>query len=219
MSKKRDKKAVIIGNGNTDLLTNGKIDISNFEYCLILDSAIINFYNSNINKIPDALLGDFDRDFDQNHWKNIYTNIEIIHAPDQEKTDFEKGIEYLIEQDFTYILGLGLTGKRMDHTFNNISSLAKYNHKIAIEILDEYSTIYCIDDSKNFEKLLDKNTIISLLPIGKVEGITTQNLDYNLTNENLELGIRTGSSNMVTSTNLVTISISKGKLIIMECHD
>jgi len=219
MENKNTLSAVIIGNGELNILFSQKINISKFDYCLVLDSAINNFYLFNTAKKPDALLGDFDRGFDAASWKNTYPEMEIVAAPDQEKTDFEKGIEFLIEKKATHITGLGLTGKRMDHTFNNISSLAKYNDQVVIEIIDEFSTIYCIDHKVPFKKMFQKNSIISLLPIGKVIGITTKNLDYNLTNEDLELGVRTGSSNTVTETDFVEIQINKGKLIVMECQD
>ncbi len=212
------KTAIIIGNGDLDILKNSNQYLDTESYILVLDSAItkIDIYTK---LVPQAVLGDFDRNFDPNEYVKKYPNLKIILTPDQEKTDFEKGIEYLIEEGFTHIIGLGLTGKRMDHTFNNISSLAKYNSKVDIKIIDKYSTIYCIDENYNYKKFFTEDTIISLLPIGKVEGITTKNLAYNLTNEPLELGIRTGSSNFVEGNNQVEIKITKGKLIVMECKD
>ncbi|UYW01517.1 thiamine diphosphokinase [Flavobacterium agricola] len=219
MKQNELKNAVIIGNGDLGILFNKKINLLNFDYCLVLDSAITNYHLFETKKNPDGLLGDFDRAFDAEIWQKKYNNLEIIHTPDQEKTDFEKGIEFLLSKNITQITGLGLTGKRMDHTFNNISSLAKYNDAVAIELLDEYSKIYCIDQYKSFKKMLAQQTIVSLLPIGKVEGITTKNLAYNLENEDLELGVRTGSSNAVIQTDFVEITITKGKLIIMECKD
>jgi thiamine pyrophosphokinase len=70
-----------------------------------------------------------------------------------------------------------------------------------------------------FEKWYTANTILSLIPIGKVSGISTQNLFYSLTNEDLTIGYRTGSSNHVTADGIVTITHSKGDLLLMECWD
>ena len=212
------KTAIIIGNGDLQILKNLNQYLNNEPYILVLDSAITKI-EKYITITPNALLGDFDRNFDPTIWLNKFPSLEIIYTPDQEKTDFEKGIEYLIQLQFTHIIALGLTGKRMDHTFNNISSLAKYNHLIEIEIIDKYSTIYCIDENNTFKKKFTQETILSLLPIGKVIGISTTNLLYNLNNEALELGIRTGSSNFVEANSEVSISIKKGKLIVMECID
>jgi thiamine pyrophosphokinase len=41
-------------------------------------------------KKVDVLLGDFDRDFDANYYKEHQHPIEIVHMPDQSKTDLEK---------------------------------------------------------------------------------------------------------------------------------
>ena len=209
MTNIKKKQAILIGNG--DLNITNLIDI-------VLDGAIekVQYFD----KIkPQVLLGDFDRGFVIETWKEKYPDLQIIHAPDQEKTDFEKAIEYLIENKFTSIIALGITGKRMDHTFNNISSLAKYNQLIDIKIIDPHSIIYCIDEQNVYVKRFEKDSIISLLPIGTVKGISTENLVYNLTNEDLELGVRTGSSNAVLETGEVKITIKKGKLLVMECND
>ena len=212
------KTAIIIGNGDLEILKNINQFIDKDPYILVLDSAITKI-NEYTTISPNVLLGDFDKDFNPNLWLTNFPDLHIVHTPDQEKTDFEKGIEYLIDLEFTHILALGLTGKRMDHTFNNISSLAKYNHLISIQIIDRYSTIYCIDEHFTYKKYFKEDTIVSLLPIGRVEGITTKNLAYNLNNEPLELGVRTGSSNFVQGNNEVEIKITKGKLIVMECKD
>lgn len=212
------KYAIIIGNGDLEILTNLNQYLINEPFILVLDSAITKI-KKYTNLSPNALLGDFDRNFNPSVWLNKFPELKIIHTPDQEKTDFEKGIEFLIEENYTHIIALGLTGKRMDHTFNNISSIAKYNHLIDIKMIDAYSTIFCIEPLFNFIKYYKEDTILSLLPIGKVEGIITKNLAYNLTNESLELGVRTGSSNFVQANNEVQISLKKGKLIIMECKD
>lgn len=184
---------------------------------VVLDSAINTFIKYNYSIKPDVLLGDFDRDIDQAYVQKLYPNILIIPTPDQNKTDFEKGIEYIISKGYSKIIGLGLTGKRMDHTFNNIATLGKYNDKIFIQLIDDYSIIECI--SRIYTKKATKGTTISLLPLGEVQGIITKNLKYSLMNEHLQLGARTGTCNEVLEDGEVVVTISKGKLIVMECWD
>ena len=210
--------AVIIGNGNFESLPLANNYIKFANEIIVLDSAIEQVITKT-NVIPNVVIGDLDGNFDIERIEQTFPNVKIIHEPDQEKTDFEKAIEYLIKNNYSEVYGFCLTGKRMDHTFNNISSLAKYNQAIDIKIIDNNSTIFCIDSSSHFKKMYDKDTIISLLPIGTVSGITTKNLEFALNNEKLELGIRTGSSNKVLKTDFVEIEITKGKLIIMECID
>jgi thiamine pyrophosphokinase len=52
----------------------------------VLDSAMERVMKLNIK--VDVLLGDFDRDFDANYYKEHQH--PIVHTPDQSKTDLEK---------------------------------------------------------------------------------------------------------------------------------
>jgi thiamine pyrophosphokinase len=49
----------------------------------VLDSAMERVMKLNIK--VDVLLGDFDRDFDANYYKEHQHPIEIVHTPDQAK--------------------------------------------------------------------------------------------------------------------------------------
>lgn len=188
------------------------------HFIVVLDSAIHYFLqHPHIPNKPDVLLGDFDYSIDEPRLALQYPALKIVHTPDQNATDFEKGIQYIIEKGYKNIIGLGLTGKRMDHTFNNISSLGKFNDAAYIQLIDAYSKIECI--SRSYNRTHKKGTVISLLPLGETNGIITKNLVYPLMNESLSLGKRTGSSNEVKEDGEVIITISKGKLIIMECWD
>lgn len=209
------QSALIIGNGIISELIKDYVDKVNF--ILVLDNHLqeIEQYVP-INKV-DALLGDFDTLKHLEEIQTQYPAIQIIPAPDQNDTDFDKGLMYLIKNGFSKIYGFGLTGNRMDHTFNNIASLAKYDENIFIQLIDNYSKIECIPTQ--FSRYYDENTILSLLPIGKVDGIVTENLKYPLFHESLELGIRSGSSNSVINDGMVTITYTVGKLILMECWD
>ena len=61
-------------------------------YVIVLDSAIERVIHLGI-KI-DVILGDFDRDFNPYTYLNEQFPLEIIHTPDQNKTDLEKSIRF-----------------------------------------------------------------------------------------------------------------------------
>ena len=87
--------ALIIANGaacNPELL--GQL-LEWSPLVIVLDSAIERVIDLGI-KI-DVLLGDFDRGFDPEVYKTSQYPIEIVHTPDQNKTDLEKAFDYLIE--------------------------------------------------------------------------------------------------------------------------
>ncbi len=182
---------------------------------VVLDNAIDRVLQLDI-KI-DVLLGDFDDDFNPEIYKEKQFPLEIVHTPNQDKTDLEKAFDYLIEKGHKAVNVVWATGKRADHTITNITNIVSYRNKLKIVILDDHSKVFLLPNK--FEKWYTKNTPISLIPIGKVSGITTQNLFYTLNNEELTIGYRTGSSNHVTKDGIVKIEHSNGDLLLMECFD
>ena len=182
---------------------------------IVLDSAIKRVLELGIK--VDVLLGDFDRGFDADYYKEKQYPIEIIHTPNQDKTDLEKAFDYLIEKGHKAANVIWATGKRADHTITNLTNIVAYRNQLKVVILDDYSKVFLLPN--HFEKWYTKDTILSLIPVGEVKGITTENLFYPLTNESLTIGYRTGSSNHVIEDGLVTIKHLEGDLLLMECWD
>jgi hypothetical protein len=89
----------------------------------------------------DVLLGDFDRGFDANYYKETHYPIEIIPTPNQDKTDLEKAFDYLHARNIPAVNVVWATGKRADHTINNLTNIANYRDKLKIVIIDEAQKI------------------------------------------------------------------------------
>lgn len=182
---------------------------------IALDSAIERVADLGIK--VDVVLGDFDRDFDPQFYLEKQYPLEIIHAPDQDKTDLEKAFEYLIEKGHKAVNVIWATGKRADHTLTNMTTIVQYRNQLKIVVLDDHSKVFLLPNK--FNKWYTAKTTLSLIPVGKVSGISTQNLMYTLHNETLELGYRTGTSNQVLADGIVTIEHQSGDLLLMECWD
>jgi len=182
---------------------------------VVLDNAIERVLQLDI-KI-DVLLGDFDNDFNPEIYKEKQFPLEIVHTPNQDKTDLEKAFDYLIEKGHQAVNVVWATGKRADHTITNITNIVSYRNKLKIVLLDDHSKVFLLP--KKFEKWYPKSTPISLIPVGKAIGITTKNLKYSLQTEDLTMGYRTGSSNEVHEDGIVTIEYLEGDLLLMECFD
>ena len=182
---------------------------------IVLDSAMDRVLDLNIK--VDVLLGDFDRGFDADYYKEKQFPLEIVHMPNQDKTDLEKAFDYLIEKGHKAVNVIWATGKRADHTVTNITSIVQYRDTLKIVMLDDHSKIFLLP--KRFEKWYTATTPISLIPIGNVSGIHSQNLFYPLKNDTLTIGYRTGSSNHVLHDGIVIIEHDEGDLLLMECMD
>jgi thiamine pyrophosphokinase len=207
--------ALIIANGaacNAELL--GQL-LEWQPLVIVLDSAIERVIDLNIK--VDVLLGDFDRGFNPHEIMQSQYPIEIIHKPDQHKTDLEKAFDYLIERGIPAANVVWATGRRADHTITNLTNIVSYRNLLKIVIHDDHSKIFLLP--QKFQKWYPAKTNISLIPIGVVGGITTKNLLYPLHNESLTMGYRTGSSNTVVEDGLVTIEHAHGDLLLMECVD
>ena len=207
--------ALIIANGATcnDELLGQLLEWS--PLVIVLDSAIERVVSRNIK--VDVLLGDFDRGFNPEEFVQSQYPIEIIHAPDQDKTDLEKAFEYLIQRKIPAANVIWATGKRADHTMSNLTNMVRYRESLKVVIHDDHSKIFLLP--RYFQKWYPAGTIISLIPIGQVNGITTENLVYPLHDETLTIGYRSGSSNAVAVDGIVTINHTEGDLLLMECID
>jgi thiamine pyrophosphokinase len=217
----RDKQepALIIANGEACSISLLHELLEWSPYVVVLDGAMHRVMELGIK--VDVLLGDFDRnEIVEEEIRLQQDSIEIVHTPNQDKTDLEKGIDFLIERGHKAVNILWATGKRADHSFSNVANLVRYRGKITLTMLDDYSCIYLLPHyPESFQKWYKKETILSLIPIGEVKGITTENLKYNLNHESLILGYRNGNSNEVLTDGIVKISYESGDLILMECHD
>jgi len=182
---------------------------------IVLDSAMERVMELGIK--VDVLLGDFDRGFDPEYYRNFQYPLEIVHTPDQDKTDLEKAFDYLIEKGHKAVNVVWATGRRADHTITNMTNIVRFQNDLKIVILDDYSKIFQLP--KKYEKWYPKGFPISIIPVGTVNGIISTNLDYPLNNETLTIGYRTGSSNHVAQDGIVLIEHKEGDLLMMECFD
>ena len=183
-------------------------------FVLMLDGAIQ--FAEEYKILPDVLLGDFDDNFRPENFVSL-SRTKIVHTPNQNKTDLEKGLDYLLSKNIQSVNIIWASGQRTDHFFNNYSTFVKYNHSINISILDDYCKSYLLP--QKFKKFFPKGSKLSLIPAWRATGVSTQGLKYNMTNVDLELGIKTSSSNESITDGFVEISFDEGNLWLMECQD
>ncbi|MFT5884355.1 MAG: thiamine pyrophosphokinase [Arcticibacterium sp.] len=217
--KDKQEPALIIANGASCKFELLEQLLGWSPFVMVLDGAIGRVLDLGIK--VDVLLGDFDRnEIDLERIKKDQFPIEIIHTPDQEKTDLEKGIEFLIDRGFPAVNIVWATGLRMDHTLANVFNLVKYKYQIKLVLLDDHSKIIPLNSQEHaFEKWYTAGTVISLFPLPRATGINTSNLKYNLHDGDLEIGRQLGNSNEAETNGIVSISYVSGELVLLECID
>ena len=198
--------------GTVFLLLNGESpeklpDFSNYEVICATDGA---YHFLEKNKIkPNFISGDFDS------IENLPKDIEVIHTPNQDFTDFDKILQILFDKGFKNVDVFGASGKEQDHFLGNLHTTIQWKNKLSLTFFDNHSRYFLAD--KNTEILNSIDKTISLVPFPEVKNINTKGLQYSLNDEDLTFGQRIGTRNKAIK-NKVEISFKTGELFIFINH-
>ncbi len=162
-----------------------------------------------MNISPTFIIGDLDS-FHEYGDASDFPDSTILHYPDQESNDFEKCLVFCSEKGFTTILVFGFHGGLTEHSLNNWSVLMRHSQKLTICIYENGRYAIPLKDSTTFTAKIGET--ISLIPQPSVI-LTTSGLQWNLTNELLELGIREGARNCAIDSN-ISIQIHSGEVLL-----
>lgn len=163
--------------------------------------------------MPHVIIGDLDSITEKT--RHYYSSVPVIHLPDQNSTDLEKALEYLLTNKYSAAAVVGATGDRPDHTLSNFSILLKYHRRLTVLYIDERCTIEVIHKKVRFAAQIGQQ--ISLVPMGVCAGVLTAGLKYPLKRESLEPGVKEGTSNEAVK-RIVTVSLKKGPLLLFKIH-
>ena len=190
------KRAVVFVNG--ELADISRLKIKKTDLLIGVDGG-----TKHILK-PDLIIGDLDS------IKAIPKNIPVLKLTDQDKTDTQKALEYLVKRGCKEIILTGLLGRRLDHLIANLMSLSKYNFKI---IEGNQEIFICRNKVKITGK---KDDLISLIPLlGDCREVTTVGLKWRLQGCSLQAGSSRGVSNVMLGKS-AQVSLKKGCLLVIH---
>ena len=161
--------------------------------------------------LPDIIVGDLDSIHAEALVK--FHKVPTYEDRDDESTDLEKAIAWALRQKYDHIDVIGASGRRIDHSVGNLGVLPKFYPDAVIRFLDDLGELVYVGRGITFDA--KRSDVISLIPLSRCEGITTEGLKYALDDEALELGVREGTSNVVVNTP-VTIKVQKGHLLLYK---
>lgn len=156
----------------------------------------------------DFISGDFDSHSGSD--ENIYQD-KFIYTPDQNKTDFHKALEIILEKGITDVDVFGGSGGEQDHFLGNLTVAFGFKDQLNIKFYDEFSEYYFIPKKLTIKNVKDK--MISLYPFPHVENITTTGLNWPLANGNLSITSSIGTRNFAVEDE-ISIEYQKGDLLI-----
>lgn len=158
---------------------------------------------------PDFIIGDLDSIMATTVRK--FKSVRTHRVSDQNSTDLEKALSWVIRKGYKEIVVLGATGGRVDHVAGNLSALGKFSKNASIRFIDDVGVMIPVGSYLTYEA--DPGTTISLIPLSRCEGIVTEGLKWELWNGVLELGLHEGTSNVVKSSP-ITIKVRRGTLLM-----
>lgn len=184
-------------------------DLENYGLIACTDGAFhyLKRLNFPLDKL-DFISGDFDSHSGVD--ENIYRE-KFIYTPDQDKTDFQKALEIILEKGFHHIDVLGGSGGEQDHFLGNLTVAYSFKNQLNIKFYDAFSEHYFIPKNTVVKGVKDK--MISLYPFPVVENITTKGFNWPLTNGSLSITTRLGTRNFAVEDE-VSIEYEKGDLLI-----
>ena len=202
------------------LFLNGKVDLAFCESYISnnhLDLPIV-CADGSFNKIQQSkklysklikVIGDFDSTacLDDERF-------EIDH--NQDTTDFEKCLDYLIKSGCQKVFVFGASEGEMDHFIGNVSTALRYDKKISIAFIDAYSRYFFIPTNFTIDGVRGK--MFSVMPFGIAENIHYNGLKYPLDGQSMALGGMLGTRNYAVK-DTVSISFAKGNILLFISHN
>jgi thiamine pyrophosphokinase len=172
--------------------------------------------------VPDLVVGDGDSLGEAGLARLRSEGIRIELAPaDKDESDTELAIRTCLARGAESITVVGGFGGRLDHTLANIWLLALPDvAECAVSLLDESTRVTLVRAMRSeppVHRPLSGRArdIVSLIPLGAVEGVTTEGLRYPLNDEPLLPGPSRGLSN-VRERDEAAVTIRHGLLLVVE---
>ncbi|HEV3310579.1 MAG TPA: thiamine diphosphokinase [Chloroflexota bacterium] len=204
------------------IFANGEIAESESLRALIRDGDMIIAADGGLRHVfglglrPNIVVGDLDSAPNELVQLAQASGAEIVtHPVRKDKTDLELALETAIDRGATGVVILGALGGRLDHALANILLLSTTTASRAhVRIVDVGIELTVVDDSTTIEG--GPGDAVTLLALtDTVTGITTDGLEYPLTNDTLERGSSRGVSNVMTGEQ-ATASIASGLLLTVH---
>jgi len=136
----------------------------------------------------------------------------VVRRSDQDTTDLHKTLAYAIdERGVRRVTVLALAGGRLDHAVENLALLARWSAQAEVDAWDGDTRIVPVVGE--LELSVRPGQTISLVPLGRCDGVRTSGLRWALTGETLDLSERTGISNVAAGERVV-VSLEAGSLLV-----
>jgi thiamine pyrophosphokinase len=163
---------------------------------------------------PHAVVGDLDSvDTAVRRWIG---EDRVVPRPDQDFTDLHKALAYAFDEcGATRVTILAATGGRLDHALDNLGQLVRWSPRGEVEIAEPGCRIVAVAGRRELETT--PGQLLSIVPWGHCEAVTTTGLRWALRGEPFDLAERTGVSNRADGER-ATVEVRGGALLLFRFH-
>jgi thiamine pyrophosphokinase len=136
------------------------------------------------------------------------------HPHAKDATDLELALDVAAALDPNRILVLAGTGGRLDHELSLLLLLGSERYDaVEIDALVGSAHIYVVRGTRTLQGT--PGELLSLLPLGRADGVTTEGLAYALRGETLDPGTSRGVSNLFEA-ETAHVSVERGVLLAVR---
>jgi thiamine pyrophosphokinase len=207
------KRAVIFANGELNLSSAIRGEIRSDDLVIAADGGALHCRKLGIK--PMVVIGDFDSVPPEDLAALQAEGALLMRYPvRKDETDLELAFEYARKQSCQEIILFGALGARWDMSIANILLTAHPNFReIQVRLIDDHQELQLLQSGGNLILYGKPGDTLSLIPLNsRAQGITTQGLEYALSDEDLDFASSRGVSNVFTAEN-ASISLRQGLLI------
>jgi thiamine pyrophosphokinase len=158
----------------------------------------------------DAVVGDLDS---LTEAVRQFVPSEHIHKVDDlDSTDLQKAIEFCLAKGATRVDVTAAGGGRADHALANLSVIPLYRGRADVRVVDDRFEIRLVDGLTTIDGVV--GTVVSLVAIGRCEGVSTSGLRWDLADFTLDFSPR-GVHNELHRPP-ATVSVRSGDLLLFQ---
>lgn len=139
------------------------------------------------------------------------------HPADKDESDAQLAVARAVASGARRVIVLGaLGGQRLDHELSNLLMLTDPAwSSVDLRIVRDDTSVRAVSDGGPLVLDGASGDIVTLLPIGDADGVTTNGLAYPLAGDTLRMGQSRGLSNVIASTP-ASVRLLAGTLLVVE---
>ena len=205
-----DKRAIIFANGLLADPPAARAAIRPADLLIAADGGLHHLQALGLR--PHLLIGDLDSIGPDEARQMEAAGVRVARfSPRKDQTDLELAVRLAMNEGAADILIFGALGARWDHTLANLLLLAHPDFRtVRLRLVDGVQQIYLIQGQSVIEGR-PGNTVSLIALTGDARGVTTDGLEYPLTNGRLAFGSTLGVSNVLLGTT-ASVRVAEGLL-------